>query len=101
MMKELREKRKLYIDSVGKMEFESKEVRQNILFHCTLGWVDFYFKHLQVFEGSPRYNKRNTEFVDFGFKTPKGSNSFWTKIFKKFGTSQYCTLGHLKQPENA
>jgi nucleoside-triphosphatase THEP1 len=27
MMKELREKRKIYIDSVGKMEFESKEVR--------------------------------------------------------------------------
>jgi nucleoside-triphosphatase THEP1 len=29
MMKELREKRKIYIDSVGKMEFESKEVIGN------------------------------------------------------------------------
>ncbi len=29
MMNELKEKRKLYIDSVGKMEFESKEVNHN------------------------------------------------------------------------
>ncbi len=30
MMNELKEKRKLYIDSVGKMEFESKEVKMQL-----------------------------------------------------------------------